>query len=61
MQLEHDEEMGPMHGLYGILDAELEVQCTIKRAEWTAFLCLSREIIGPTTAHVDNKGNINGL
>ena len=27
--LDHDEEMGPMHGIYGTLDAELEVQRSI--------------------------------
>ena len=32
VQLDHDEEMEPMHGMYGTLDAELEVQRTIKRA-----------------------------
>ena len=26
VQLDHDEEKGPMHGMYGTLDAELEVQ-----------------------------------
>ena len=31
VQLDHDEETGPMHGMYGTLDAELEVQRTIKR------------------------------
>ena len=31
-QLDHDEEVGAMHGMYGTLDAELEVQRTIKRA-----------------------------
>ena len=43
VQLDHDEEMGPTHGMYGTLDAELEVQRTIKRAELTAFLCLLKE------------------
>ena len=33
LQLDQDEEMVPMHGMYGTLDAELEVQRTIKRAE----------------------------
>ena len=28
VQLDHDEEMGPVHGMYGTLDAELEVQRT---------------------------------
>ena len=38
VQLDSDEELGPLHGMYGSLDAELEVQRTIKRAELTAFL-----------------------
>ena len=50
-----------MHGMYGALGAELEVQRTIKRAEVTAFLCLFRKTVGPTTRHVDNKGTIDGL
>ena len=33
VQLDHDEEMGPTHGMYGALDAELDLQRTIKRAE----------------------------
>ena len=36
VQLDHDED-----GMYGTLEAELEVQHTTKRAELTAFLCLS--------------------
>ena len=47
-----------MHGMHGTLDAELEVQRTIRRVELTAFFCLLRRIIVPTTAHVDNKGII---
>ena len=50
-----------MHGVYGTSDADLEVQGTIKRAELTAFFCLFRRTVGPTTAHVDNKGTIDGL
>ena len=56
MHLDHDDEMGPMHGIYGTLDAELELQRTIKRAELTAFLRLTREAIGPTVVHVDTRG-----
>ena len=37
-ELDHDEEMGAMHEMYGTLDEEFEVQCTIKRTELTAFL-----------------------
>ena len=58
MQLDHGEEMGPMHGMYGTLDAELEVQRTIRRAKLTAFWCLLRRATGPTMVHVDNKGII---
>ena len=38
VQSDHDEEMGPMHGMYGTLDAELEVQRAIKGVELTVFL-----------------------
>ena len=61
MLLDHDEEMEPMLGMHGTLDAELEVQRTTKRAELTAFLCLLRKVISPTTVHVDDKGIIDGL
>ena len=39
VQLVYDENMGPLHGMYGSVEAEVEVQRTIKRAELTAFLC----------------------
>ena len=61
VQLDHDQEMGPMHGMCGTLDAELDVQRTIKRAELTAFLCLLRKAVGPTLVYVDNKGIVYGL
>ena len=37
VQLDYDEEMEPLHGMYGSVDMEFEVQRTIKRAELTAF------------------------
>ena len=46
-------------GWTGTLDAGLDLQRTIKRAELTAFLCFRRKC--PTTAHVDNKGIIDEL
>ena len=61
VQQDQDEAMGPMHGMYGTLDAGLEVQRTITRAELTAFLCLIRKAIGPTMVHVDNRGIVDGL
>ena len=33
VQLDYDEELEPVHGMYGSLEAEDEVQRTIKRAE----------------------------
>ena len=47
VQLDLDEEMGPMHGMFGTFDAELQVQRTIRRAELTAFFCLLRRINPP--------------
>ena len=55
-----DEGMVPMHGMYGKLQANLEEQRTIKRAELTAFFCLLRKAVGPTMVHVDTKGLIDG-
>ena len=48
VQLDHDEEARLMHGMHGTVDAELS---------WTAFLCLFRRVIGPTTAHVGQQRN----
>ena len=42
--------------VYGTMDAQFEVQRTIKRAELTAFLCLLKKVIGFTKVHIDNKG-----
>ena len=61
VQLDHDEDVGPMHGMYGTLDPGLEVQRTIERAELTAFIRHFRRKVDPTTDHFDNKGIIDGL
>ena len=53
VQLDSDEELGPLHGMYGSEEAELEVQRTIKREGLTAFLCLLKKAIGPVKVHVD--------
>ena len=46
VQLDHDEESGPVRGVYGTMDAELAVQRTINEAELPAFLCLLKKVIG---------------
>ena len=48
VQLDFDEESRPLHGMYGSVEAEFGVQRTIKRAELTAFLCLSRKLLDPS-------------
>ena len=60
MQLDHDQEMGPMQGMYGTLDGELEVQRAIKGAELTIFLCLLWRAIGFSMVQVDNTGILMG-
>ena len=60
VQLDYDEEMEPLHGMYGSMEANFEVRRTIKRAELTAFSCLLKRMIGPIKEHVDNKGIIDG-
>ena len=52
---------GPLHGMYGSMEAEYEVQRTIKREELTALLYLLIKVCGPIKVHVDNKGIIDGL
>ena len=59
--VDHDEEMGPMRGMHGTLEAELEVHRTIRRPELTASVSLLRKTVGPTMVLVDNKGIIDGL
>ena len=54
MRLDHDEERGPMHGMYGTLDAVLEVQRTPSRERhYQFFLCFLRKAFGPTVVHVE--------
>ena len=47
VKLDYDEELVPLHGIYGSMQAEFEALRTFKRAEMTAFLCLLRKVIGP--------------
>ena len=61
VQQDYDEEVAPLHGMYGSTEAELEVQRTVKRAELTAFLCLLKKVLGLIKVHVDKKGIIDGL
>ena len=61
IQLDHDEEMGSMHGMYGSPEAESEAQRTIKRAALTAVRCLLKKVISPTLVHFDDKGVSDGL
>ena len=60
VQLDHDEEVRPMHGMCGTVDAELEVQRTIKRAGLTAILCHLRKAIGPVVCMLITKGSLMG-
>ena len=57
VQSDYDEELGPLHGMYCSVEAELEVQRAIKRA----FFCLLKKVIGPIQVYVDNKGMTDGL
>ena len=54
------EELGPLRGMYGPMEAEFAVQRTIKRAELTVFFCLLKNEIGPIKVHVDDKGIVDG-
>ena len=47
VRLDNDEEFGLLHGMYGSMEAEFEVQHTIKKAELTALLC-SKKLLDPS-------------
>ena len=57
VQLDYDEEVVPLHWMYGSTAAEFEVQRTIKRAELTAFVCFLKRV--SVRVQVDNKGIID--
>ena len=61
IQWDYDEELVLLLGMYGSMEAEFEAQRTIERTELTAFLCLTRKVLGPIKIHVDNKGTTDGL
>ena len=46
--------------MYGTLDAELEVQRTIKGAELTASLSSLGKANGPTMVHANSTGMLTG-
>ena len=50
VQLDYDEELGPLHGLHGSMEAVFEVQRTINKKALTAFLCLLKK---SDTTHQD--------
>ena len=58
VQLDFDEELAPLHGMHGSMEAEFEVQRSIKRVELTAFLCLLKKVTGPIKVHFDNKKSL---
>ena len=61
-KLDCDEELGLLHGMYGSMEAEFEVQRTIKEGGADRiFCCLLNKVIGPIKVHVDNKGIIDRL
>ena len=63
VQLDYDEEVGPCHGMYGSMEAEVEGRRIIKRAEADGpfYVCFLKRVIGPTKVHVDNKRIMDGL
>ena len=61
VQLDYDEEMGPLYGCMAQWRQNLRFRRTIKRAELTACVCLLKRVIGPIKVHVGHKGIIDGL
>ena len=60
VQLDY-EELGPLRWMCGSMDAELEFQRTIKRAELTAFLCVLKKGDWTHKSACRQQKNIHGL
>ena len=60
VQLDYDEVMGPLCGMYGSMEAEPEIQRTIKRVRADGICTLLKRVLGPIKVHVYNKGIIDG-
>ena len=52
---------GLLHGMYASMEAEFEVQRSIKRAELTAFVCLLKKFIGPNKVQGNKRRIIDWL
>ena len=59
VKLDYDEELGPLHGMYGSMEAVFEVQHTIKKAELTALIC-SKKILDPSRCMSTTKELLTG-
>ena len=57
VQLDHDEQMGPLLGMCGSMDAENEVQCTIKEGGVDSFLVPSQTSMWTHQGSCGQHGN----
>ena len=55
VQLDHDEEVGPVLGMYGTLDAELEVQVPSRELSKHLFWYLFRRVVGSSRLMLTTK------
>ena len=60
MQLDIAGEVGSMHAVYGTMNIELEVRHTYQKGGVHKLCIAFSNVIGPTAARVDNKGDRPG-
>ena len=60
VQLDQDMTEEPWSAIYGTMLAALEVQRTIKSALSWALTMAVASLIGPSTIHTENLGNVDG-
>ena len=61
VQLDYDEEMGPLHGMFGLSGGRTRGPAHHQKGtELTVFSCLKKKSNG-ARVHVDNKGIVDGL
>ena len=57
VQLDYDEELGPLHGMYGSMEPEYEVQRTMKRGGVDSFLVPPQESMWYHQGPCGQQGN----
>ena len=61
VQLDHDGDLGPMREYFGPIEAGIQVQRTINRADMTALCVALTRLCAPAAIHTDHMCILSGV